>query len=467
MARVAQWPIAGDFPEPYVSLLKQYGGAVYYRLFLEQRVQLTDPQAVHFVLSSPGFPRNEISRLYFEAMFSGVGLLSSEETQHDDHRKLLNPHFSLANVKASLQKFTDQALRACSTVLDPIADATTPVNLKQVFQRLALNAIGWSAFGYDFDSNDAAHGACQTFQLPASAFIMLGTAAIPGFTKLPLPFFRRRQRAREVLTAIMKDVIQAKSNSLDETTCDLLDRLLESNVASHEAIVHTMTILFTGHETTSAGLAWIFATLASQPSIATRVRDECRTVLATHGALDQWDALADLRFTTAVIQEVLRLNPVTPLLAPRVASEDTFLPMSDGTTIFVPKGATIRIMPAAMHRDPQFWARPNEFVPDRFIDGSRAQAQDQALRDGQSSGSQYFIPFSFGAKNCIGQRFALAELQVIVAILISKYEFHLTGCTNTNHSFNGVTVQPAELEMEIRSVQHKTTDCNFKSIEVK
>ncbi|CAK4566549.1 unnamed protein product [Aphanomyces euteiches] len=57
-----------------------------------------------------------------------------------------------------------------------------------------------------------------------------------------------------------------------------------------------------------------------------------------------------------------------------------------------------------------------------------------------------------GAKNCIGMRFAMAELQVIVANLLLHYSFRLTENANVHPKMIGLSIKPVKLDMTIHSV---------------
>ncbi|CAK4615177.1 unnamed protein product [Aphanomyces euteiches] len=104
---------------------------------------------------------------------------------------------------------------------------------------------------------------------------------------------------------------------------------------------------------------------------------------------------------------------------------------------------------AAMGRNPKYWTSPERFLPDRFIEGTAEWKADLALRGGKSHAFS-FIPFSAGSKNCIGQRFAMAEIQLIVATLMSKYDFTPTANMSTRHEFGSITVKPLNIEMTVR-----------------
>ncbi|KAG9407210.1 hypothetical protein AC1031_001910 [Aphanomyces cochlioides] len=445
MKQVKMWNTEDCFPEPYLSWVKTYGGIVHYRVITKEQVQVTDPKAVQSILTtqSTAFPRDSFRRGNFENLLAGQGLLRSEGSIHDTQRKVLN---------GSLGVIYGQTLRWCSSVLDAAIVNGTPVNLTTELPKLTLNVIGFAAFDYDFHANPAAGLAYEELGHPLPLIFYVCISVIPALNHLPLPSLQRLNKARETLLRIVGDVIdhklQAKADPMRPK--DLLDLMLDAKVDSRDAIVHTMKFMFAGHETTSSALNWVIHRLTSHPTVGVKVREECQRVWVKYGAFDDWDALMELTYTTAVIQETLRLHPVACFLGRRVAVQDCNVPLSDGSSAFIPKG-TIVLIPTfrAMHRDPKYWSQPQDFLPERFLHGSDEFLRDLKLRDGKNHPFHY-LPFSFGSKNCIGQRLAMAELQVVIATLVTKYEFTPTPQTDTHHVFTGVTIHPVKLEMAVR-----------------
>jgi cytochrome P450 len=66
------------------------------------------------------------------------------------------------------------------------------------------------------------------------------------------------------------------------------------------------------------------------------------------------------------------------------------------------------------HRHPDFWADPDRFDPDRF-EASAVKARHRWA----------YLPFSLGARMCIGNQFSLVEAAIILSMLVQRADFAL------------------------------------------
>ncbi|RHY24863.1 hypothetical protein DYB32_008652 [Aphanomyces invadans] len=378
-----------------------------------------------------------------------------------------------------------------------------------VFTKLTMDIIGVSAFSYNFDAlapvdptataPRGTHGSASQISVmealellltPPSLLYVVGIFFLPFFPHWPLPPQNRRRRAKRKLFQVVDAVLEAKlapsrppptaATTPSRKMLDLVDLMLEESndpkVSLDEARMHVMTFMLAGHETTSSMLSWVFAVLAQHPTEEAKARAECRQVLAANNDSWDWKALGELKYTTAVIHEVLRLFPTASQLSTRVCIEDNYMPTSETTTAgdtktyFIPKGATVVVHTGSLHRNPKYWSQPNEFLPgkchhreqfsattdacprvERFLEGSALFEADKALRGGQGN-AFFYMPFSAGPKNCIGMRFAMAELQVVVAALLTRHSFRLTNNANVLPTMVGVTMRPRHLDMTVHVV---------------
>jgi len=192
----------------------------------------------------------------------------------------------------------------------------------------------------------------------------------------------------------------------------LLSILLSSRNAGTEAPMDdqevrdaAMTLLVAGSETTANALAWTWYLLSCHPRAESRLAEEVLTVLG--GRAPTGVDLPTLPFTQAVVMESMRLYPPSYIMG-RAALSDCVI---GGYRI--PAGQTLWISQWLIHRDTRFFHRPEEFIPERWLDG----LQDRLPRFA-------YIPFGGGPRICIGN--ALASMESILAIAMIAQRFHFS-----------------------------------------
>jgi cytochrome P450 len=167
-----------------------------------------------------------------------------------------------------------------------------------------------------------------------------------------------------------------------------------------------LTIFMAGHETTANELSWVWYLLATHPDAEARLHEELDRVLG--GRMPAFADLAALTWTRMVIEETMRLYPPAHAIARRAIGEDWI----GGARI--PPGASISISMYVTHRNPNLWPEPARFDPERFAPAAVACRHRFA-----------YLPFGGGQRVCIGNSFALAEAQLIVAAVAQRYRLRL------------------------------------------
>ncbi|KAF0733496.1 hypothetical protein Ae201684_009734 [Aphanomyces euteiches] len=338
-ARLAHWGTRGDYPQPFLSWTEQYGGVIYLRQFLEHAVLVTDPVALQHILVANGtnYPRQPIAMDYTRDVVLGESLISVDGKKHDVYRKYLNPMFAVSKLKTFVKIFNEQTQLVCQTVLDPACDTNAPVNLSNMLTKMMLSITGLTVLGYDFNKSPTALEAYEQSMLPITPLVLVGTFTIPGFLSFPIPSLVKRRNAQAALKKILMLVIHDKLAAPNsDQPKDLLDMILP-HASTDEAIPHTLTFMTAGHDTTSSTLAFVFSTLASYPQVVAAIRAEYEKITAVYGSLGSWEALAELEYTHAVIQETLRLNAVAFSTVQRVSLANDNVAMSNGSSVFIPK----------------------------------------------------------------------------------------------------------------------------------
>lgn len=107
-------------------------------------------------------------------------------------------------------------------------------------------------------------------------------------------------------------------------------------------------------------------------------------------------------YTKAVIEEALRLYPPAWVFERIALDDDEVLGFQ------IPKGSIVAVAPWVIHRNAALWPNPEGFDPERFL---KPEPNRHKLA---------YIPFGAGPRTCIGNVFALTEMQVILPIVVQR-----------------------------------------------
>ncbi|MCE6077766.1 cytochrome P450 [Agrobacterium vitis] len=167
------------------------------------------------------------------------------------------------------------------------------------------------------------------------------------------------------------------------------------------------TMVLSGLEPMSAGLAWTLHLLTAHPDVLQRVTAEI-DALATNGdgpiSLDGLNENG-LRETRAALKEALRLFPPAWLTG-RTVFEDTVL-----GDFLLPKGSALMISPWVNHRSARYFDLPEDYRPDRWLDGTLEERLPRYA----------FFPFGGGSRRCIGEHFSMIHMTAILVCILRRF----------------------------------------------
>ncbi|OCK73252.1 cytochrome P450 [Lepidopterella palustris CBS 459.81] len=201
----------------------------------------------------------------------------------------------------------------------------------------------------------------------------------------------------------VSDALQWIDNAAKGENCDVVAALLGYTLAA----VHT----------TSVTLVNCFYELLSHPEYINELREEVITVFKEEGAWTK-PSLTKLRLMDSFMKESQRTSPVTLIPINRVAVENFTLP--DGTK--VPKGATLGL-PVTKMKDGTVFENPEEFDGYRFYKMRQQPGNEQKWQFVSTSNEH--VSFGHGKHACPGRFFASNEIKIILAHLLTKYEWKL------------------------------------------
>ena len=187
----------------------------------------------------------------------------------------------------------------------------------------------------------------------------------------------------------------------------LLEHHLKDNTLSLEDIREEVDLfMFAGSGSTATHLYWTLYLLGLYPSVQKRVTDELESIFGEQ--IDRDITFADLQkmhYLECVIKESLRLFPPIPMINRQLVID---LKIGD---YLIPKGEHIWIDIKNLHLDPQIFPEPNLFKPERFENSNTSNIN-----------SYSFIPFSAGPRDCIGKRFAMNSVKIVLSKILFNFE---------------------------------------------
>ncbi|KAL9581629.1 MAG: hypothetical protein Q9203_005819 [Teloschistes exilis] len=218
------------------------------------------------------------------------------------------------------------------------------------------------------------------------------------------------RRSRTIIDlALDKYITGQAGDKKDEATMDATSK--------NAAISQIRTFLFAGHDTSSSTLCYCYHLLSMHPQVREEVIAEHKRVLGPDPGQvasllsEKPHILNELPYTVAIIKETLRLYP--PASSARQAEPGASIVASDGRRCPT-DGFWAWSNHLAIHRDPNSWNQPDDFLPQRWL-----VAKDDPLFVTDKSA---WRSFEYGPRNCIGQELAMLELKLILAVTLRKFK---------------------------------------------
>lgn len=351
-----------------------------------------DPTVLHAGTGSP-----------LRAVLGEHSLLSIDEDQHMEQRKLLLPPFKGQRMKRYESLIEEIAAQEIDRWPEGVEFET-----ERSMQRITLRAILRAVFGAEGDQLHSLEEMLPQWtklgtQLVLAPWLRHDYGRFSPWAK----FIDLRTR----IYAVLADMIAAaKADPHLEDRADVLALMVQathedgSPMSNAEICDQLATMLVAGHETTATTLSWAVERLRRHPELLQRLVEE-----ADEGG----KALRE-----ATIREVQRMRPVIAF-AGRVVRK----PFELGG-YRLPLETRILLAACLTHYDPDLFPHPDRFDPDRFLD---------TMPDTYS-----WIPFGGGIRRCIGATFAHMEMDVVLRTLLQRVELLPTQAPDEPWAFRGI-----------------------------
>ncbi|KYN44940.1 Cytochrome P450 4C1, partial [Trachymyrmex septentrionalis] len=202
------------------------------------------------------------------------------------------------------------------------------------------------------------------------------------------------------------NTIENEKNRTYRTFFDVqMDACRKQNFTQQEIHNNVITMLLTASDSISITMNFVIFMLANFPE---KVYQELLNIYGTEtikSASIKYDDLQHMHYLDRVIKETLRIFPPAPLIGRQITKD-----LKIGEVV-LPKGADIIIGILKMHRDEEYWSNPMMFDPDRFL--------PERIKDCHLC----YLPFSEGPRNCMGMKYGMMCLKVMIATLVRTFIF--------------------------------------------
>ncbi|MFD5713666.1 cytochrome P450 [Streptomyces pharetrae] len=430
-------------PLPFMTSLREHGSVVRINIGPTPAYVVTDPALTRRVLVTDAAHYTKGGKI-IDALrvFFGDGLATvADGDTHLRNRRLMQPMFNKAHIATR-----GEAMAAQVREMVAAWPAGRPRDVYADMNDITLAAFLVALFGTDLPPHLRTE---FTTLMPA---IMKGTirqTVLPSWiTRLPLPANRAHARRVARLRALIDQAIDHRSaphagvaaeaaaagcpHAAAARAADEADGLFSTLLNAEDPLTRqqlqdeAITLLTGAIETTGTTLAWTLYEITRNPEVERRLRAELDAVCRDRPL--RYDDLEQLAYARRVLQEAIRKYGPAWMVT-RTATQDMDL---GGHRI--PAGADVVWSPYLHQHDPAHFPDADAFDPDRWTP-ERAPA---------TRGS--FLAFGDGRRKCIGENFAWAELQIILATVLRTWP-RFTLASRPPRPQAVVTVKPDNLTL--------------------
>jgi cytochrome P450 family 110 len=405
---------------------KTHGEFFTLRLSTEQPlVFITNPQAIQEIFTTPAesFDAGRGNKLIKPLVGENSLLLIDGET-HQRQRKLLTPPFHGERMKAYAQIITNITKEVISNW-----EIGLPISVRDSMQEISLRVILQAVFGL-----------CEGERLTRLQKLLRSLLELSGsplrsiFTFFPIlqidlgawsPWGRFLRQREEIYQLLYSEIVERRAN-FDSSRSDILSLMMSARGENGEAMTDVelrdelMTLLFAGHETTASALTWALYWIHDLPNVREKLLNELNNVDEN----TDLNEVSRLPYLTAVCQETLRIYPIAMITLPRLVKTPTTIMGYE----FAP-GTLLTPCIYLTHRRPDLYPEPDKFKPERFLERQYSQYE--------------YIPFGGGNRRCIGMAFAIFEMKLVLATVLSQLDLALVDNIPVKPIRRGITLAPS------------------------
>ncbi|XP_059621733.1 cytochrome P450 4c21-like [Phlebotomus argentipes] len=421
-----------DYLEMVEGMFKKYSSFHHFWLGPRFYLLISDPKLIQSVLFAQEALNRDDVYDFVSLLGDGGGLLTLKGQTWKNHRKNLNPCFSLKILQSYMPIFNEQAGIMMKNMNARLNKGS--FNFYEFMDACTLDMICQTTLGTEMNIQK---GQNQDYLYACNNLFELITIRIfrPWFHSDFLfkfsDFHKTTEKLRKITSNFVEKVIVNKASSDEETKGHKSERRLsEDELTSYkkpqifidqvmemhkegklETMVdvkaHVGTNIATGFETSALISSYCVLMLAMHPKIQQKVYEEIEGIFGKDckNPVVEYEHFNRLEYLDRVLKETLRLFPVVPYFARKVSKDFNLAGHK------VPAGVRIMISMITVHHDKEIWGEDAEkFNPDNFLP-ERVQTRHPYS----------YFPFGGGIRNCIGMKYSLMSMKTMIIHLLSNY----------------------------------------------
>ncbi|MBS1593730.1 MAG: cytochrome P450 [Bacteroidetes bacterium] len=392
------------------DFISKYGNIFSLAIPFHRGVVVADPTYARYVLLDNN--KNYTKSLAYDMLkpLLGNGLLTSEGDFWKQQRKLIQPAFH----KKKLEELTAMMVERSEHWVDRIdahAAGGEAFDVLPEMTALTLDVISKAIFSKGVEDKAQIVGDQITYLNEHTVERLHQPFRLPE--TIPTPFNRKARKSIELLDKVIYEIIDERRRegvSKDDLLSMLIDAQDEETgigMDNKQLRDEVMTIFLAGNETSSNALTWTLYLLSQHPEAEARMIAEIDQKLDSGVKVD-FTTVNEFQYVRQVIDESMRVHPPVWIVGRRAIEADEI-----GGYYIAPQ--TNVVVPIIyLHHSPKYWDQPEKFMPERFAPEKR-----------NSIDRYVYMPFGGGPRLCIGNNFAMLEMQIILITLYRRFRFRL------------------------------------------
>uniref|UniRef100_A0A0D6QVB7 Cinnamate 4-hydroxylase n=1 Tax=Araucaria cunninghamii TaxID=56994 RepID=A0A0D6QVB7_ARACU len=410
-----------------VTMAKKYGEVFMLKLGCRNLVVVSSPELAKQVLHTQGVEfGSRKNNLVFD-IFTGNGQDMVFTVYGDHWRKMRRivtvPFFTHKVVQQYREGWEDEIQKVVEDVRLNQTALESGIVIRRRLQLMLYNVMYRMMFDHRFESQeDPLFRQATTFNAERSRLAQSFEYNYGDFIPVLRPFLRGYlkicKEVKERRLSLFKNYFVEERKKLASTRGPVamndkvaIDHILEAQdkgeINEDNVLYIVENINVAAIETTLWSMEWGIAEIVNHPEIQQKIRDELDTVLGPGVPITEPDT-TKLPYLQAVVKETLRLHMAIPLLVPHMNLYDAKLAGYD-----IPAESKILVNAWWIANNPEWWEKPDQFIPERFLQEEKIEA----------SGNDYrFLPFGVGRRSCPGIILALPLLALAIGRLVQTFE---------------------------------------------